>query len=111
GRDRRRARGDVMAALSLPTSPLNATPEDSGAAAERAAKALEATLVRQLLSASGAFKGTDVAGASIHADMFVEALANAVAESDSLGLADMLTRNMPESKGAAAAPTGAADPH
>jgi murein DD-endopeptidase MepM/ murein hydrolase activator NlpD len=55
-----------------------------------AARALEATLVKQLVASSGAFKGNDVAGSQLHAEMFVEALADAVAQSGGFGLAQML---------------------
>jgi murein DD-endopeptidase MepM/ murein hydrolase activator NlpD len=55
-----------------------------------AARALEATLVKQLVASSGAFKGNEVAGSQLHAEMFVEALADAVAQSGGFGLAKML---------------------
>lgn len=53
-------------------------------------QALEATLLRQLLQASGAFEGNDVNGAKIRGDMFVEALAEAVARNGGLGIAKMM---------------------
>jgi murein DD-endopeptidase MepM/ murein hydrolase activator NlpD len=68
--------------------------------ADQAARALEATLVRQLLSASGAFHAGDSPGAKIHADMFIEVLADAVAAKDGLGLAKTLTRSLPASSDA-----------
>lgn len=60
-----------------------------------AAKALEATLLRQMLSASGAFKGNDVAGSKLHAEMFIETLADAIAKSGGLGLAALIERSLP----------------
>lgn len=72
-----------------------------------ATRALEATLVRQLISASGAFKGGDVAGGQVRADMFVEALANAVAQGGGLGLAKLLETSM---GGGAGEEPGATDP-
>ena len=78
------------------------------ATADQAARELEATLVRQLLTASGAFHAGDTPGAKIHADMFIEVLANAVAARDGLGLAKTLTRSLPggtEASGAPSAPT------
>lgn len=55
-----------------------------------AARALEATLLRQLLESSGAFKGANVTGGQVQASMFVEALADAVSQSGGLGLARLL---------------------
>src|SRR5438046_5783163 len=55
-----------------------------------ASRALEATLLRQLLSSSGAFKGSEAAGEQMHAEMFMEALADAVSQSGGLGLAKLL---------------------
>src|SRR3954449_11846545 len=58
--------------------------------ASDASRALEATLLRQLLQSSGAFKGGEIAGEQMHAEMFMEALADAVAQSGGLGLAKVL---------------------
>jgi murein DD-endopeptidase MepM/ murein hydrolase activator NlpD len=55
-----------------------------------ASRALEATLLRQLLASSGAFKGSEMAGEQLHAEMFMEALADAVSQSGGLGLAKVL---------------------
>jgi murein DD-endopeptidase MepM/ murein hydrolase activator NlpD len=55
-----------------------------------ASRALEATLLRQLLASSGAFKGSEQAGEQLHAQMFMEALADAVSQSGGLGLAKVL---------------------
>lgn len=57
---------------------------------EDAVQALEATLTRQLLSASKAFGGGDTPGSQIRSDMFVETLADAIAQAGGLGLAPML---------------------
>jgi murein DD-endopeptidase MepM/ murein hydrolase activator NlpD len=64
--------------------------ETSGAPkdAREASRQLEAMLLKQLLMSSGAFKGSDAAGGSLHADLFADALAEAVAHSGGLGLAD-----------------------
>jgi murein DD-endopeptidase MepM/ murein hydrolase activator NlpD len=56
---------------------------------------MEALLLRQLLSASGAFKGGSVPGSHLRADMFVETLANAVAASGGIGIARMLEDSLP----------------
>ena len=50
---------------------------------------MEATILRQLLTASGAFKPADVAG-TLRADMFIETLADAVAKGGGIGIARML---------------------
>jgi murein DD-endopeptidase MepM/ murein hydrolase activator NlpD len=65
---------------------------------------LEAAFLRQLLSASGAFKPANVAGGQLRADMFIEAMADAVAKGGGLGIARMLQ----ESMGDAGADPGAA---
>jgi murein DD-endopeptidase MepM/ murein hydrolase activator NlpD len=56
---------------------------------ESAARALDSLMVKQMLSASGAFKGSALAGSSLHADLFVEALADAVAKSGGLGVGEL----------------------
>jgi murein DD-endopeptidase MepM/ murein hydrolase activator NlpD len=72
-----------------------------------AARALESTLVKQLLESSGAFKGTGVAGSGIHAQMFMEVLSEAVTKDGGFGLAKMLEKSLappgsPEAEAAAA---------
>ncbi|MBX7113994.1 MAG: peptidoglycan DD-metalloendopeptidase family protein [Myxococcaceae bacterium] len=57
---------------------------------EQVAKQLEALVLKQMLKASGAFKGSDSAGSSLHVDLFVETLAEAVSQSGGLGLAKSL---------------------
>jgi murein DD-endopeptidase MepM/ murein hydrolase activator NlpD len=71
-----------------------------------AARALESTLVKQLLESSGAFKGTGVAGSGIHAQMFMEVLSEAVTKDGGFGLAKMLEKSLapPGSPDAEAAP-------
>jgi murein DD-endopeptidase MepM/ murein hydrolase activator NlpD len=56
---------------------------------------MEAMLLRQMLSASGAFKASEIAGGHLRADMFVETLADAVAKSGGIGIARMLEDSMP----------------
>jgi murein DD-endopeptidase MepM/ murein hydrolase activator NlpD len=51
---------------------------------------MEATILRQLMSASGAFKASEVAGGQLRTDMFIETLANAVAKGGGIGIARML---------------------
>ncbi|WP_373049410.1 M23 family metallopeptidase [Vulgatibacter sp.] len=53
-----------------------------------AARAFEALLLRQMLQSSGAFRPAGAgAGASLHTDLFVDALAQALAEAGGMGLA------------------------
>ena len=51
---------------------------------------MEAAFLRQLMAASGAFKPADVAGGQLRADMFIEAMADAVAKGGGIGIARML---------------------
>jgi len=84
--------------------------------ADDAARAFEAMLLRQLLRASGAFRPTGSgAGASLHADLFVDTLAQALADAGGLGLAQTLDlpgreAQAPRPTPAAAAPSAAAPP-
>ena len=59
-----------------------------------AVAALEATITRQLLAASKAFGGGDTPGAQIRSDMFIETLADAIADAGGLGLGPMLRESM-----------------
>jgi murein DD-endopeptidase MepM/ murein hydrolase activator NlpD len=54
---------------------------------------MEAMLLRQIVQASGAFKGGDSAGAGVREDLFVNALADAVARAGGIGLGDQLVRS------------------
>ena len=46
-----------------------------------AQRAMEAMVLKQLLNSTGLFKGSDSPGAALHAEMFAEALADAVSRS------------------------------
>jgi hypothetical protein len=72
--------------MALPISDTTAAAKTTADAAEQ----MEAAILRQLLHASGAFKPADVAGGQLRADMFVEALADAVAKGGGIGIAHML---------------------
>ena len=63
---------------------------------------MEATILRQLLSASGAFKPSEVAGGKLRADMFIEAVADAVAKGGGLGIARMFEDAMGDGRPAPA---------
>jgi murein DD-endopeptidase MepM/ murein hydrolase activator NlpD len=66
-----------------------------------AAQALEATLVKELLESSGAFKGNATAGSNLNADMFMGVLADAVSKGDGLGIGKMIAKSL-DKHGAAA---------
>lgn len=74
--------------MAMPISSATATgaPDSTEAAAQQ----MEAAILRQLLTASGAFKPADVAGGQLRADMFIETLADAVAKGGGIGIARML---------------------
>ena len=59
-----------------------------------ASRALESTLVKQLLQSSGAFRGNGGAGTEVHAQMFMEVLAEAVTKDGGFGLATMLEKSL-----------------
>ena len=85
--------------------PASATAADP--ALQRAARDMEAILLRQLLRSSGAYDGGEGPGASVRADMFASALADAVVQAGGLGLADSLERSLSGAAPPAAAPTRA----
>jgi murein DD-endopeptidase MepM/ murein hydrolase activator NlpD len=64
-----------------------------------ASRALESTLVKQLLQSSRAFRGTQSAGSQLHAEMFMEVLADAVTKGDGLGIGRMLEKSLSKSDG------------
>jgi murein DD-endopeptidase MepM/ murein hydrolase activator NlpD len=59
-----------------------------------AARSLESMLLRQIIEASGAFKGGEGPGSGVRADLFSGALADAVARSGGIGLADEIARSL-----------------
>jgi murein DD-endopeptidase MepM/ murein hydrolase activator NlpD len=70
---------------------------------------LETLLVKQLLEASGAFKGSGASGSDLRMGMFVEALADAVVKSGGFGLAAMLEKQLGSANEGAPAASGAWD--
>jgi len=68
------------------------------------ARTMESILLKQIVTASGAFKGGESAGSVVRADMFAQTLADALANSGGIGLADMIVRSL---SGHAAAPAAA----
>jgi Rod binding domain-containing protein len=73
-------------AMPISTATAAGAPDSTEAATQQ----MEAAFLRQLLTASGAFKPADVAGGQLRADMFIETLADAVAKGGGLGIARML---------------------
>jgi len=73
-------------AMAISDTPAAGLPDSTEAAAQQ----MEAAILRQLLTASGAFKPADVAGGQLRADMFIETLADAVAKGGGIGIARML---------------------
>ncbi|HVR61596.1 MAG TPA: peptidoglycan DD-metalloendopeptidase family protein [Polyangia bacterium] len=73
----------------------------AGADATEAYQQVESMLLRQMLQSSGAFKPANVAGGQVRADMFVEALADAVAKGGGIGIARMLEDSLAQIPGAA----------
>lgn len=60
----------------------------------RAAQDLETLVLKQLLAASGAFKGGNAPGGALHADLFADALAEAVSKAGGIGLAAQIEREL-----------------
>ena len=68
----------------------------------RAAQALDSMMLKQIFTSSGAFKGSSAAGSSLHSELFIEALSDAVAKQGGLGLGKLaLPQGLPT-----APPTG-----
>ncbi|MEN9798015.1 MAG: hypothetical protein RL653_1711 [Pseudomonadota bacterium] len=82
-------------------STLLAGPAPVGIHDEKAAgRALESLLVKQLLQSSGVFKGTGAAGSSLHADLFAEAIAEAVVSQGGFGVGDAVAKSVAPPAGA-----------
>ena len=60
-----------------------------------AARELESLVLKQLLTSSGAFKGSEAAGSSVWSDLLTEAVASAVTAQGGLGLAGLIEGNLP----------------
>ncbi len=63
------------------------------------ARQLESFIIKQLLTSSGVFKGTEAAGSSLTANMFADTLAEAISNSGGLGLSALISNSL--DKGAA----------
>ncbi|HVP68876.1 MAG TPA: peptidoglycan DD-metalloendopeptidase family protein [Anaeromyxobacteraceae bacterium] len=69
----------------------------------QAAHAMESMLLKQIITASKAFGGGESAGSVVRADMFAQTLADALAGSGGIGLADLLVRSLAGSPASAQA--------
>jgi murein DD-endopeptidase MepM/ murein hydrolase activator NlpD len=69
--------------------------------------ALESMLIKQLISSSGAFKGSGAAGSDTIQNLFADTLADAVAKSGGLGLALPVERELRSLQSATSAAPGA----
>jgi murein DD-endopeptidase MepM/ murein hydrolase activator NlpD len=59
-----------------------------------ASAAMESLVLKQVIKSSGAFQGSEVAGSAMVADLFADTLADAVAKSGGMGLADSLHQEL-----------------
>ena len=76
-------------------SSLLAGPAPVGVKDEKdAGRALQSMLVKQLLQSSGAFKGSGAAGSNLHADLFAEAIAEAVVSQGGFGVGDAVAKSL-----------------
>jgi murein DD-endopeptidase MepM/ murein hydrolase activator NlpD len=87
----------------MPLAPLRAPgPEAERERLHRAAQALEALILKQLVTASKAFTGGEGAGSAVRAGMFADALADAMVKGGGIGLAEQIERSL--SPGASPSP-------
>lgn len=75
-----------------------------------AARALESMLLRQIVKASGAFKGGESAGSTVREGLFTDALADAVTGAGGIGLAGQIVRSLDPAARGAGAPAPASVP-
>jgi murein DD-endopeptidase MepM/ murein hydrolase activator NlpD len=89
--------------MGAPATPAAGAPDPRLAEASRA---LEAMLLKQIVRASGVFKGGEGAGSAVREGLFADALSEAVAQAGGIGLADQVARSL----GAPGEPTPAPAP-
>ena len=83
----------------MPLRP-SALPDGDRSRLREASRALETLVVKQLVTASKAFTGGEGAGSTIRADMFADALADAMVKGGGIGLARQIERSvMPDPAG------------
>jgi murein DD-endopeptidase MepM/ murein hydrolase activator NlpD len=96
--------------LARPAPAGRSEGEADDARLHRAARALEALVLKQLVTASKAFGGGEGAGSAIRADLFADTLAGALADRGGIGLARQLEASLQGGRGAAPAPAPAPFP-
>jgi len=69
-------------------------PDGDRSRLREASRALESLVVKQLVTASKAFTGGEGAGSAIRADMFADALADAMVKGGGIGLARQIERSV-----------------
>ena len=78
----------------------SALPDGDRSRLREASRALETLVVKQLVTASKAFTGGEGAGSAIRADMFADALSDAMVKGGGIGLARQIERSvMPDPAG------------
>ena len=77
----------------MPLRP-SALPDGDRSRLREASRALETLVVKQLVTASKAFTGGEGAGSAIRADMFADALADAMVKGGGIGLARQIERSV-----------------
>ena len=98
-----------VAASTAPAAPTASGP-DAAARMHQAARALEALVLKQLVTTSKAFTGGEGAGSAIRADLFADALADAMVQGGGIGLARQIEASLSpggRSPGPTTAPGGA----
>ena len=89
----------------MPLRP-SALPDGDRSRLREASRALETLVVKQLVTASKAFTGGEGAGSAIRADMFADALADAMVKGGGIGLARQIERSVvPDPAGPTPTPT------
>ena len=84
----------------------SALPDGDRSRLREASRALETLVVKQLVTASKAFTGGEGAGSAIRADMFADALSDAMVKGGGIGLARQIERSvMPDPAGPTPTPT------
>jgi murein DD-endopeptidase MepM/ murein hydrolase activator NlpD len=86
----------------VPLRPPTAT--DERARLHQASRALETLVVKQLVAATKAFTGGDGAGSAVRADLFADALADAMVKGGGIGLAKQIEESVLRATPAAPAP-------
>jgi murein DD-endopeptidase MepM/ murein hydrolase activator NlpD len=88
----------------VPIGAPGSRPEVDRARLHEAARALEALILKQLVTSSKAFTGGEGPGSGVRADMFADALADAMVKGGGIGLAAQIERSLGGAANANATP-------